>query len=188
MSCRIEYQWACFAITWELCPQLNEPRFVVAVEGGCSNLFEAQASTGRPRRVRGWGIGMIGTHRQVLRYATHVAAACEGGSLKPGGRACTPEAYIARVRRLMAHAHEAGAAERHIALATEVPADHPLAQAERVDGFTYYESGQLQDSRVKLIPRGTDQWARYFNLIDPFLDDLSLHPSNTGVVWGLPRS
>lgn len=188
MNFDIEFQWACFSITTALCRDLDEPRFVVAIERGSNGLVEIGVSSGRPRLARSWSIGMIGTHRQVMRRATHAAAACESGSLRPGGRRCTPEAYISRVRRLLARPHDIDATERHIALAISVCAIHPVAQLERTDGFTYYEHEQLHTPCVKLIPRGPAQWACYFALVDPFLDDFSLHPANLGEVQGLSRS
>ena len=37
----------------------------------------------------------------MLKQAVYYAGACEGGSLQPHGRRCTPEAYIRRIRRLI---------------------------------------------------------------------------------------
>ena len=44
---------------------------------------------------------MLGSAEQVLKQAVYFAGACEGGSLKPGSRDCSPEAYIRRIRRLI---------------------------------------------------------------------------------------
>ena len=44
---------------------------------------------------------MLGSAEQVLKQAVYFAGACQGGSLKPGSRDCSPEAYIRRIRRLI---------------------------------------------------------------------------------------
>lgn len=96
MSYRIEYQWA----SWKLAarPELGGvDRFVIAIEGGDNNLRDAMTG----KRVRSWDVCMLGSIEQVLRQAVDFAGACAGGSLKPGSRDCTPEAYIRRIRRLV---------------------------------------------------------------------------------------
>lgn len=90
MSYRIEYQWASF-----LERSVRGDRFVVAIEGGDNNVWTGS------RRARSWSVCMLGSADQVLRQAVYFAGACEGGGLKPGGRDCSPEAYIRRIRRLI---------------------------------------------------------------------------------------
>jgi hypothetical protein len=93
MSYRIEYQWVAYRETVN-----GGDRFVVAIEGGDNNVWTGS------KRARSWSACMLGTADQVLRQAVYFAGACEGGSLKPAGRDCTPEAYIRRIRRLIAGA------------------------------------------------------------------------------------
>ena len=92
MSYRLEYQYALFVDE-----SAGKPRYVVAVEGSDSNLYENKSG----RRVRQWDVAMIGDETAVLKRAVYYAAACDGGSLKPMGRDCTAESYIARIRRLL---------------------------------------------------------------------------------------
>ncbi|HEY0847319.1 MAG TPA: hypothetical protein VGE12_18265 [Noviherbaspirillum sp.] len=96
MSYRLEYQWGAFHIPADALG-LAHDRFIVAIEGGDNNV--RQTKTGK--RVRSWDACMIGTAEQVVQQAVYVAGACEGGSLQPYGRCCTPEAYIRRIRRLV---------------------------------------------------------------------------------------
>lgn len=186
MSYRIEYQWTGLVLTAQTCPGLDEPRWVIAVEGGDNNCYVEQH--GRARRARDWEISMIGTERQVLRQATRWASACEGGMLKPGGRDCSPEAYIGRIRRLLAQPVMPQMALNHLGLGARLAADHPLAARDPEPGFTLYPHREFGEERVKLIPAGCAHWARYFALIDPWLEDFSLSPWRTGELYGLPRS
>lgn len=96
MSYRIEYQWAAFMVAGAPLG-LAEDRYIVAIEGGDNNLYDSLTD----KRVRSWDACMVGTRTQVLRQAVYFAGACEGGSLKPRGRDCTPESYIRRIRRLL---------------------------------------------------------------------------------------
>jgi hypothetical protein len=96
MSYRLEYQWGAFHIPADALG-LAQDRFIVAIEGGDNNVRETKTG----RRVRSWDACMIGTAEQVLKQAVYYAGACEGGSLQPYGRCCTPEAYIRRIRRLI---------------------------------------------------------------------------------------
>lgn len=105
MSYRIEYRWLAFAVDGTGA-DTAEPRFVVAVEGGDSNVTTRMWTGQRlvKRCARRWEVCMLGTARQVLRQAVEFAGACERGCLKPLGRDCSPEAYIGRIRRLVARA------------------------------------------------------------------------------------
>jgi len=187
MSYRIEYQWACFVIDEGMVEGLAEPRFAIAIEGGDNNLTEV-GRDGRERRVRTWEIGMIGTHRQVLRQATRFASACEGAMLRPRGRCCTPEAYIRRIRGLMREPQDRSRTLGHLALAARFPAKHAVASGAKEPGFTYYPETSFGQEFVKLIPLWKENWARYFELIDPYLDDFSLAPWSAGQVHAMPRS
>ena len=186
MSYRIEYQWACLAITREQSADLTQPRFAIAIEGGDNNCYVHEH--GRSRRARDWGIGMIGTADQVVRQATRFAASCEGGMLKPQGRDCSPEAYIARIRRLLANPMEPSVTLGYLGLGARLPSDHPIAVAAPVEPFTYYPDTSFGRPIVKLIPPGRDHWGRYFNMLDPYLDDFTLAPWRVGQIYGLPRS
>ncbi len=96
MSYRIEYQWTSWRLT--ACPDTGGvDRFVVAIEGGDNNLRDTVTG----KRARSWEVCMLGSAEQVLKQAVYFAGACEGGSLKPGSRDCSPEAYIRRIRRLI---------------------------------------------------------------------------------------
>jgi hypothetical protein len=186
MSYRIEYQWACLAITAEQSPGLTQPRFAIAIEGGDNNCYVQQRGLGR--RARDWNIGMIGTAHQVLRQATRFASSCETGMLKPQGRDCSPEAYVARIRRLLANPMEPSLTLCYLALAARLPSDHPIALAEPVEPFTYYPDTSFGRAIVKLIPPGRDHWSTYFEMLDPYLNNYSLAPWSVGQVYGLPTS
>jgi hypothetical protein len=187
MSYRIEYQWASFVLDATVAPGLPEPRYVIAIEAGSNNLTETDR-LGRERRVRDWEIGMIGTKRQVLRQATRFASECEGGMLKPRGRSCSPESYIRRIRRLLARPSEPVRSLDKLRLSVDLPDTHPLAKSEGEPGFVYYAETRFGRDRVKLIPLQPASYARYFELIDPYLDDFSILPFSAGEVFSMPRS
>lgn len=153
MSYRLEYQYCAFRIDPAT---LDPPRFVVAVEGGDNNCY-CRVWTGsgyRERRARSWSVCMIGTARQVLKQAVCFAGACEGGSLQPHGKACSPESYIGRIRRLVEKYSEppAGAAWFPD---VKVPEGHPCvphAQALSLAMTTEISYGK---PRVLIdVPRG----------------------------------
>lgn len=72
------------------------PRYILSIEAGSNNCYEAGN-----KRSRSWQVMAVGTHDEVLRQTVRLASSCEGGMLKPGGKDCTPEALIGRVRRLL---------------------------------------------------------------------------------------
>ena len=187
MSYRIEYQWIGLRITSDVAPGLDEPRLVIAIEGGDNNLT-TMGRHGVERRARSWDIGMIGTETQVLRQATRLGSYCESGELKPAGKHCTPEAYIRRIRRAMAHALDEHASLAYLGLGAELPVDHPLVAAPEIDGLTYYKDAHLGRTFVKVLPVGLERWAAYFAALDPYVDDFSLPPYRMGQIWGLPSS
>lgn len=81
------------------------PRYVLSIEAGSNNCYVGN------KRARSWQIMAVGTHDEVLRQTVRLASSCEGGMLKPGGKDCTPEAFIGRVRRLLKEADQGGASE-----------------------------------------------------------------------------
>lgn len=100
MSTHIEYQWAAFKVDAQE-HGLDEDRYVVAIESGDSNCYAHRTTGGPGKRVRSWGVAMLGTKRQVMREAVRRAGDCEGGMLQPYYRMCKPENYIRRIRRLI---------------------------------------------------------------------------------------
>ena len=194
MGHHIEYQWTCLALGPDGTARDKEAsgaatadaRYVIAIEGGPSNCY-SHGSQGS-RRVRHWGIGMIGTSRQILRQATRFASDCEGGMLKPGGRDCRPEAYIGRIRRLLERPEDTSWSMGHVVLHAKLPVDHPLTQVALGPGFGRENFREWGQDYVRLAPAGRDLWAEYLTLIDPYLDDFSLPPWSTGAVYGLPSS
>ena len=180
MSYRIEYQWICFAIDGDHAPGLITPRWVVAIEGGDSNLYAA----GTRGRARDWSLGMIGTSEQVLTQAVRSAAACESGQLKPRGQRCTPEAYIHRIRRLLTRPRRDTLS--CIALGAQVLAGHPLVASAADQGFELCPFSQYGQDRVKVLVR-PERWAAFFDLVDDAIESGSVMPWQLGEAW-LPRS
>jgi hypothetical protein len=99
MSYRIEYQWACLEISADIAMGLQEPHYVVAIEGGDNNLTTRDRN-GRERRVRDWEIGMIGTRSQVMTQAAYYGQACDTARPAPtwlGSGGCWPTRFVASV-------------------------------------------------------------------------------------------
>ena len=142
MSYRIEYQWACWKLTAG--PDTGGvDRFVVAIEGGDNNLRDAVTG----KRARSWEVCMLGSAEQVLKQAVYFAGACEGGSLKPGSRDCSPEAYIRRIRRLIED--DAPPARGCWYPSVRVAEAHPLAVHDPLKGLeNLKESGDDLDDRI----------------------------------------
>lgn len=178
MSYRIEYQWAC----WRL-PATPErggiERFVVAIEGGDNNLRDAVTG----KRVRSWDVCMLGSAAHVLKAAVYFAGACEGGSLKPGSRACSPEAYIRRIRRLI-EADNASPAYGTWYPQVRVPQAHPLVPHAQQLGL-----GTTREQRYGQwfvhIAMAEAQRDLVFDFADRYPD---LHAWQLADVSGLPRS
>ena len=171
MSYRIEYQWAAFRE-----PAVRGDRFVIAIEGGDNNVWTGS------KRARSWSVCMLGSPHQVLRQAVYFAGACEGGGLKPGGRDCSPEAYIRRIRRLVEGAGlpSAGRWYPSIELEEKHPAVQYLAKhgCERRDIIRYGHrlvAYELRESERGLV----------FDLADEFPE---LMAWNLAKVSGLPAS
>lgn len=96
MSHRIEFGFAAWRIP--ACEAgTSEDQFVAATLGGDNNVITDSGAV-----ARRWSAVCIGTRKDVIRQACRLAQSCEGGSLQlPGRKSITPEAYIARFRRLM---------------------------------------------------------------------------------------
>jgi hypothetical protein len=183
----IEYQAVCFTIPAGL-RGAERSRFVIALEGGPNNLTERTRS-GRERRVRDWYIGMIGTEVQVLRQAVRVAGDCEGMSLRLSGREATPEAYIRRIRRLLAKPERD--VTQHITLRATVPRHHPLVSRAKHFGLAEQQFVGYGEEQSHLHPpcdaSGAD-WGAFLRAVDPFIEDSSVVPNRLGQVWHLPSS
>lgn len=169
MSYRIEYQWLALVVDG-VGGGAAEPRFVVAVEGGDNNVT-TRVWTGRrfvERRTRRWEVCMLGTARQVLRQAVAFGGACERGCLRPLGRECSPEAYVGRVRRLVAWA---GPPPCGVGWAPDVrvAVGHPaLAYAESL-GLASREEVRFGHRSVRIDLPQTDRH-RVFDFVDRYPD------------------
>lgn len=104
MSYEIIYQYKCFV---ESQPEIHggELKFVLAVEAGSNNCYDHGN-----HRSRSWQVMALGNHDEVLRQILRWASSCEGGMLKPGNKDSTPEAFIKKVRKLLAEAARHGQA------------------------------------------------------------------------------
>ena len=178
MSYRIEYQGAC----WRL-PATPErgavERFVVAIEGGDNNLRDAVTG----KRVRSWEVCMLGSAAHVLKTAVYFAAACEGGSLKPSSRDCSPEAYIRRIRRLI-EADDASPQYGNWYPHIRVPEAHPLVSHAQRIGLSTAREQRYGDWLVR-ITLGEAQRDLVFDFADRHPD---LQAWQLADVSGLPRS
>ena len=96
MSYEIVYQYHCFRVGEEQSGSSME-RLVLAVEMGSNNMYVT-----KNKRAREWTVLAVGTEDEVLRQCVRMASECEGGNLKPGGKDCTPEQFIAKIRRVVA--------------------------------------------------------------------------------------
>jgi len=165
MSYRIEYQWRAFLLPSSSLG-LSEDRFVIAIEGGNNNVCNPRTG----RRSRSWSACLAGTHDQVLREAVGIAGCCEGGSLQPHGRYCTPESYIRRIRQLIAQAKpelEGGYWRPRL----RVSQDHSAATVARQLGLDVQcESRYGCTYSVASVSLG--QLAAYFGLFDRYSDEL----------------
>lgn len=184
MSYRIEYQWACVPILHGVTHwpgEEPEPRFVIAIEGGDNNVWVGN------RRARDWGVGMIGTKAQILRQATRFAGECESGCLKPGGRDCTPEAYIGRIRRVLDEPMENSGV--WVSFVARLPVDHPIVELTKFDKrFTQAVDTWYGEQRCLLEPQDPNLLDSYFRVIDPYLNDFSVPAWRVANVYGLRPS
>lgn len=177
MSYRIEYQWA----SWKLSASTETggvDRFVIAIEGGDNNLRDAVTG----KRVRSWDVCMLGSREQVLRQAVDFAGACEGGSLKPGSRDCTPEAYIRRIRRLVEDATTSASGRWYPSV--HVAENHPLVAHATQIGLAI-EREQRYGERFANVLIDEEQRNLIFAFVDRFPDLRGWH---LAAVSGLPAS
>lgn len=188
MSYTIEYQAACFILPsgWR---GLARTKFVIATERGCNNLTE-RTRGGQERRVREWGIAMLGSPDDVMRQVVGAASYCEGGGLRLAGRRAKPEAYIGRMRRLLSRPRDD--AQQHLSLHATVKVDHPLVARGKAFGLpTQFQTTWGADEAVLSPPRQVDgepDWGLFLRAIEPFLQDGSVAPCRLGAVWGLQAS
>lgn len=164
MSYRIEYQWGVFHVP-AASTGLAEDRFVVAIEGGDNNLYEGKSG----RRVRTWNACMIGTASQVLKRTVSYADACEGGSLQPYGRCCTPEAYIRRIRRLIEGPAYLQRGWWYPHLRVD-PTHVIVADAQRLGMKPEIEQRYGRECAVISVPQ--ERYAEFFQLVDQYARDL----------------
>jgi hypothetical protein len=179
MSYVIEYQYAMFCLsTTET--GLEEDRYVVAIEAGSNNSYDGCG--GNARRSRQWSICMLGTETQVIQRAVYAAGGCEGGMLKPMGRDCSPEAYISRIRRLLA-----GEPENEGFWIPEIRAgsDHPIVADMRAAGIDLHEE-KVWDHRETRAAFPRRRLGEFFRLVDRYHTDLPGWAF--GRVYGLPPS
>lgn len=108
---------------------------------------------------------MIGSRVQVLRQAVHLAGACEGGSLQPQGRRCTPEAYIRRIRAAL---DGPGYLDRgYWRACVRVRTGHVLLGDLKAIGLGYRVEMRYREEEV-LVESRRDRWPEYFRLIDRY--------------------
>lgn len=175
MSYRLEYQYCVFT---HAIPNKEDVRFVVAVEGGDNNLYESASG----KRVRSWDVCMLGTAAQVLKQAVYLAGSCEGGCLKPFGKDCKPESYIARIRRLITTPKEpeSGCWYPYV----RVPRGHSLEDAAASWGLGTTPEKAFGIEHA-LIDVGLGGRHLVFEFMDRFPD---LAAWNLARVSGLPKS
>lgn len=180
MSYTIEYQWGAFRIAaGEI--GAAEDRYVVAIENGSNNCYDHSGRNAR--RARSWSACMIGTAEQVLMQAVSFAGDCEGGMLKPGGRDCSPESYIRRIRRLLA-------GPEYLSRGCWLPEirvepGHPVVAGARAIGLEPREE-QTYGSTRSVIDFPRERLAEYFALVDRHIEDLPAW--SLAQVRGLPDS
>jgi hypothetical protein len=184
MSYRLEYQYCAFRID-PADANIDPPRFVVAIEGGDNNCYSRvrRGSGHREKRSRSWDVCMVGTARQVLKQAVHFAGACEGGSLQPHGKACSPEAYIGRIRRLVEKHSEPPAGSTWFP-DVKVPEGHPAVAYAAALSLAMNTEISYGTPRVRIdIPRNRTDLL--FDIVDRFPDLMGWQLA--GVI-GLPAS
>lgn len=188
MSTHIEYQWHAFVVppmedlrqtAGSVSDHAAIDRYVVAIEGGESNCFDNRTG----KRSRSWEAGMLGTPAQVLAQAVHFAGCCEGGSLLPHNKACKPEDYIARIRKLL-QASRIGAERGYWYANIDLEPDHPAAAFARECRLECRTEIRYGTTRL-CVSVGSGQRVRVFDFIDRFPD---LRAWQLVRVGGLPSS
>jgi hypothetical protein len=178
MSYRLEYQWGAFHVS-AASLGLDRDRFIVAIEGGDNNV--RQTKTGK--RVRSWDACMIGTAEQVLKQAVYYAGACEGGSLQPYGRCCTPEAYIRRIRHLIEG--PAYLQSGWWSAELRVSVTHAIVAYVRALGLEPRGERCYGEERV-IVAFPQERHRDFFRLVDQYVGDLPAW--RFAEVFGLPSS
>ena len=178
MSHRLEFQWSAFHVP-AASLGMTDDRFVIAIEGGDNNVCEARTG----KRSRSWNVGMIGSRVQVLRQAVRVAGACEGGSLQPHGRRCTPEAYVRRIRALLDGPACPALGQWRARL--RVRPDHPVLTELDSAGHGYRIEKRYGEDEAS-AEFATDRWPDFFRLIDRY--GLDVPPWRWAEVVGLSSS
>ena len=125
---------------------------------------------------------MLGSAEQVLKQAAHFAGACEGGSLKPGSRACSPEAYVRRIRRLIEDGAQPACGSWYPSI--RVAEAHPLAvHAKQLD--LTIEREQRYGEWFARVALSNERRNLIFDFADMFPD---LRGWQLAAVSGLPAS
>ncbi len=95
--------------------QTEEDLYLHMSQSGSSNCFEFGKNGNDGRRSRSWQADAFGTEKQVLAASIRTSGYIEGHSLRIGGfsRKSTPEAYIRRVRNLLAKAKQTNVLQGH---------------------------------------------------------------------------
>lgn len=129
----------------------NEDYFLVMAQVGESNCYESQTG----RRARSWAATGFGTYEQVFTEEIGIASDLEGGMVrwKSMGTSTSPEAYIARVRRMLAMARSVNLSIEGFALCrgemvcpsflVKKPKDTPDAREEEM-GFSLQDADQMK--------------------------------------------
>lgn len=173
MSYRIEYQWAVFRVASSVLDGAEE-RFVVAIEGGDSNVW-----IGTHKRAREWEVGMIGTRAQVLKRAVAFASDCERRGLRLSTGPCTPEAYIRKIRRVLDEPEAAPPAWWRPLLRVEE--SHPAVVLARSEDL-HVERTEGDGVEVSFRP---EEMKVFFDFVDRFD---AVPPWRFAEVFRLPRS
>lgn len=178
MSYRLEYQWGAFHVPAASLGAADD-RFEVAIEVGDNNVCDARTG----KRSRTWSVCMIGSRVQVLRQAVQLAGACEGGSLQPHGRRCTPEAYIRRIRAVLDGPDylDRGGWRACIRVRT----GHAVLGDLKALGVGYRVEMRY-GAEEALAEFGEEHWPEYFRLIDRY--GLDVPPWRWAEATGLPPS
>lgn len=104
MSYRIEYDHLAIRVPRETLTDTQghvpwDDLYFWVTLGGDNNLI---AHNGKP--ARRWRCNGVGAHTEVMCQAIELSGACESGFLKPGDRDMKPEAYIAKIRKVLGQA------------------------------------------------------------------------------------
>lgn len=177
MSYEIIYQYHVHRVSGEEAGD-GVDRYVLSVEMGSNNCCDHNG-----KRSRSWQVFALGTHDEVLRQAVRIGSSCEGGMLKPGGRDCTPEAFIGKVRRLLKKAQEPGQVRGW--WTPEVRVGEP-AVAERARELGASVAEEKLYGQTVSIARFEGKLAEFFKFVTE--QHRSMYGWQMGKVHGLPSS